>query len=788
MKQFWIQYCKDFKNNFSGLNAYFIFAIYCLFSFVASIYFANYYIRENDVVLSYFIFQPSILALIIPAITMRSWGDELRNGTIELIITQPISYTKLVLSKFFSSYSFAVLLVLSSVPFMFISSYFSVIDTQLTICNYVGLLLCSALFTAIGCLISILNKNNILSYSITILVLFFIVNFSCTSLANISIECLNFEYNYNAFLSGLLYWCNFIYFVVCTILLLWVNILVIKYKKTTIKKEKKLFWIFVVIIYCLGAFSIESFYLIDDNAFDITTDKRYTLSEKTKNFLSNTDKRIDVVLYEAKSQREDTNSGYANYAEFVERFFKRLERESMGAVRLQIVKIEGFSELERAIVNDKIPYSEDKFGNKIYLFADFSDNEGNSYKIKSFTPSRQNLLESDILRVLNLFEKGKKNIAIIAENSQLYDINTFKNVLDEFYNAAYYNITISRIPDEYDGVVIINPSYYPLELLIAIDQYVLNGGNLIIFGEPDDLGKEINAHLFSLLKNYGIQSVPSSILNTNPNGEFSSIGIASATNEYQNGNSILINGAGRFEIKSYGKYDINPILKINDNIIGAKTEGIFVSEYFDRNEEGLHFITHSKNKGKVFFFSDADLLRNYLYVSDESKGYDFYQAVTFSDNLLFLLQLLDDATGNNIEKLLTYNVYETNSASIGGRIYNIIKKKYQEKIEKASNELIFYNNKKEKFYNELDRQGFVSVKSIEDMGNIDQKIDNALIELNKTSATILKEYEAIIICISILIIFIIPILLLIMMAIVIALYKRRKLHKIRRLMDNAKAY
>ena len=120
MKLFWIQYYKDFKNNFSGFNAYFIMAIYCLFSFVSSIYLANYFVRENDVVVSFFILQPNILALIIPAITMRSWGEEIKSGTIELLTTQPISYINLVLSKFFASYSFFVLLVFVSIPFVLI--------------------------------------------------------------------------------------------------------------------------------------------------------------------------------------------------------------------------------------------------------------------------------------------------------------------------------------------------------------------------------------------------------------------------------------------------------------------------------------------------------------------------------------------------------------------------------------------------------------------------------------------------------------------------------------------
>lgn len=786
MKLFWIQYYKDFKNNFSGFNAYFIMAIYCLFSFVSSIYLANYFVRENDVVVSYFILQPNILALIIPAITMRSWGEEIKSGTIELLTTQPISYINLVLSKFFASYSFFVLLVFVSIPFMLISNYLSIIDINLTIFNYIGLLLCGALFTAIGCLVSILNKNNILSYSLAMLILFFIIYFDFVTLGGISVEALDFGFNYKAFLSGLLYLNNFMYFIIYTVLLLWLNVLIIKYKKTTLKKERKLFWIFVITIYLLGTFIIEGCYLSFDKTFDITGNKRYTLNEETKYLLSVMDKRIDVTLYEAKNQRDNPDTVYANYAEFIERFFKLLERESNGAIRLQIIKVEGFSPLERNLINDKIPYEEDDFGNKTFMVADFSDNQGNSYRIKSFVPSRQNLLESDVVRVINSFGKEKKNIVIIAEHSQLQNIDTVKNTLEEFYNVEYLNINTPYISNNYDSVIVINPSYYPLDLLVAMDQYVLNGGSLIIFGEADVLNKEVNASLFSLLKNFGIKSVSKSFINTNPYGDFIPLGIATSSDNYESIDTVLVNTASGIETKSYGDYTVTPILKLNDDVIGTKSEGIFVSEYFGDDVKNSFLVATSKKKGKVFFFSDADLLKNFLYVSNESKGATFYQAVTFSDNLLYMLKILDDATNNNIENKLVYNKYNINNASIGIRLFNTIKDQHKEKMNKISDEIMLYSMKKDEFYDILKNQGFLSVKNIGNISDIQQKLDDAVNELNKISALIFSEYKALILYISMLIIFVIPFLFLLALAIVITIQKKRKFNKIWRLINDDK--
>lgn len=786
MRQFWIQYCKDFRANFHGLNAFFILAIYCLFSFVSSLYFAGYLLRENDVVVSYFLLQPTILALIVPAITIRSWGDEIKSGAIELLITQPISYTKLVLSKFFASFSFFVLLVLTSVPFVIISSYFSIIDVGLTICNYEGLLLCGALFTAVGCFISILNKNNILCYCVALLLLFLIINFSFVSSKNLHIDALNFSYNYKAFLSGLLYPVNFVYFIITTIAILWINVLVIKYKKTTSLQNKRLFWIFICILWGLWCSINESFYFIFDKSRDVTDNKKYTISTQTKDFLSSTEKRINVTLYEAKKQREDTNSSYANYAEFVERFFKQLEHASNGAVRLQVIRVEAFSPLERTLLNNNTPFEEDNMGNKIYMIADFSDNEGNLYRINSFTPLRQNYLESDIMRAIYMFGKDKKNIAIIAENSQLQNITTLKNTLHEFYNVEYYNTIIPYISNEYASVVILNPMYYSNELLFAIDQYVLNGGNVIIFGDYEVLKKEINAPLFMLLRNYGITAPTKHIFGDIENVVSTSFNLATTSDEYKNVGLITVNNKDKIEIKSHGKYKITPILKVGNDVVGTKSEGLFSSEYIRGKRENSNLLSNSTKMGKVFFFNDADLLQDNLYVSDLSKGKNFYQTITFADNLLFLLRILDDASNLNIENKLNYNNnYVVNASSISMRIYNAVKEQYKNKLDNVLEDINIYQSKHDEFYNILDTQGFVSVKSIGNISDIQQKLDDAKNELNKITATILAEYKSLVMILSLFIIFVIPFIFVVLLAIIITFYKKLKLRKIRRLLNNA---
>ena len=109
---------------------------------------------------------------------------------------------------------------------------------------------------------------------------------------------------------------------------------------------------------------------------DVTHAKKYTLSEQSNSFLEKNEHRIDIVLYESAEKRKDIYSGYALYAEYVERFLNLVEQASHGSIRTEIVHVEPFSSQERALIRRSVPYTEDSFGHKLFMAADFTDNDG----------------------------------------------------------------------------------------------------------------------------------------------------------------------------------------------------------------------------------------------------------------------------------------------------------------------------------------------------------------------------------------------------------------------------
>ena len=791
MKQFLIQCLKDFKANFSNFNAYIIIGGYCLLSFLAAIYLGDYFLRESNVFNSYFIMQPAILMLIIPAITMKSWADEIKSGTIELLLAQPISYTKLVLAKFFAAYSFFCVMILFSVPFCLITNKLTVLDVGAVRFGYVGVLLCGALFTAAGCLVSAFNRNNILSYISTILLIFVIMQFEFDAFyfrtTFISLHGLNFEYNYNAFLSGVLYWGNVCYFVLGIVLLLWLNVVVVKYKKMDSSSNRRQFIFFVLLVWAFFASTVLSISLISDMPYDATDSHKFTLMPTNQEFLKNTDKKINIALYEAKNNREDANSKYAVYAEFVEKMLKLIEYASRGAVRVEFIRVEPFSTQERSLIRRKIPFEEDSKGNKTFMVADFSDNDGNSASITSFSSLRQDLLENDIMRIIRRFGLPKKEVLIIANSYDREDLSAFESILQEFYNVTFLEEPPIFIPKTFDATVVIDQNRLSSEFLLAMEQYVFNGGNLLIFNEPNSSSLPNDKVLGDFLNNYGIEIKSGNILQSSINTGAMEFGAAlPATYDYLSDvRSVLVSSVGEVNLESGNDYSVDPILYFNQHVIGAVSTGYFISNFLELSTKIEEIEPGSVVPGRVFFFYDTDILKNNIYISEESKGSSFYELIPLADNLLFFLRLLDFATGENIERLLPYRHYTINVSSIGNAIFNNVNEKYADVLHEFEKKIETYQQKQISIQDTLQQQGFASVKNIGDISHIAQTIDETQDELNHTKAVIADEAQTIVVGLTLLLVFVIPGFLLLMLAITIILFKKYKSKKIRRLIDNA---
>ncbi|MEL1242671.1 gliding motility-associated ABC transporter permease subunit GldF [Flavobacterium sp. DGU11] len=177
----------------------------------------------------FFTLSPWILIFLIPAVTMRSFSDEKKQGTIELLFTKPLSIWEIVNGKFFGA---LVLIVLAIVPTLVyvvvLSSYGNPegnIDMGSTLGSYFGLLFLIAGYTSIGIFTSTFSDNQIVAFIVSVFLCFFIY-FGFEGLSGFAggfagfIASLGMDYHFKSMSRGVLDTRDIIYFLSVTILFL----------------------------------------------------------------------------------------------------------------------------------------------------------------------------------------------------------------------------------------------------------------------------------------------------------------------------------------------------------------------------------------------------------------------------------------------------------------------------------------------------------------------------------------------------------------------------------------
>lgn len=112
-----------------------------------------------------------ILVFVLPMLCMRLLSEEFRSGSIESLMTAPISEMEVVLGKFFGAFAFYLVLLVALLLYPLLLSLFGPVDGWLLLCNYLGLLLIGALYISVGLFFSACTKHQIVAVLLTFAVL-----------------------------------------------------------------------------------------------------------------------------------------------------------------------------------------------------------------------------------------------------------------------------------------------------------------------------------------------------------------------------------------------------------------------------------------------------------------------------------------------------------------------------------------------------------------------------------------------------------------------------------------
>lgn len=218
---------KEFNSFFASPIGYLVIAVFLLLNglflwvFKGDFNILDYGFADLS---AFFLLAPWILIFLIPAVTMRSFADEKKQGTLELLLTKPITRLQIVLGKYFGAF---MLIILALIPtLLYVYAVYQLgdptgnLDMASVVGSYFGLLFLVAAYTAIGIFASSISDNQIVAFIIAVFICFlFYIGFEGLGelLSSVFIENLGMNIHFNSMSRGVIDTRDIIYFLSVTV-------------------------------------------------------------------------------------------------------------------------------------------------------------------------------------------------------------------------------------------------------------------------------------------------------------------------------------------------------------------------------------------------------------------------------------------------------------------------------------------------------------------------------------------------------------------------------------------
>ena len=493
-----------------------------------------------------FVIGPFLYLFLIPAITMRMFAEEKKNGTMELLLTKPLSEMKLIWAKFLAG---VVLVFISLLPT--VVCYFSVfalgdpvgnIDTGSVVGSYIGLLLLGAAFVAIGLFASSITNNQIVAFIIAALMSAFmhlgfeaIYHMGFLGNADLLVRSLGMSYHYDSISRGVVDSRDVIYFASVIAVFMMATRIVLQSRKWHGWRNKKdlrrRHWIelgagVLIVIFV----NVIGYYLFV--RLDLTSEKRYTLSKSTKTLLKKVDEPVLFRVYlegefpaDFKRLQNETKEMLNQFRaynkniqyEFVnpnnfddpqERqvFYQKLAQKGIQPTQIQVSTGNGVT-TQVLIPAADVMYKGSETSIQLLQsqkYVDQSQLLNNSIQSLEYVLSNAIRALSRSMKPTVAFMRGHGELPlpnlsdIIGSLYEYYTLDTVR--MDENINSLTTRTlnpkdSTYQFHNKYDLIIIAKPTRpFSDRDLYILDQYVMYGGKLLWLVDPLDADLDSLAH------------------------------------------------------------------------------------------------------------------------------------------------------------------------------------------------------------------------------------------------------------------------------------------------------
>ena len=235
-------YKREFTSYFVTPVAYVFIVIFLFMTGVFTFYLGAFYESNQADLEPFFRFHPWLYLFLIPAISMRLWSDERKSGTIELLMTLPVSITDTVVAKYLAAWSFTAIALSLTFPMWITVNYLGNPDNTVVLASYIGSLIMAGGFLAIGSCISALTKSQVIAFVISVVICFMFILSGFPMVLDLfeswapqavvdAVASFSFLTHFTSIKKGVIDIRDLIYFAALITFWLYVNIIIIENKK-----------------------------------------------------------------------------------------------------------------------------------------------------------------------------------------------------------------------------------------------------------------------------------------------------------------------------------------------------------------------------------------------------------------------------------------------------------------------------------------------------------------------------------------------------------------------------
>jgi len=508
---------KEIASFFGSLTGYVVVFVFLLAtSLFLWVFPGNYNVLDNGYASldGLFSLAPWVYLFLVPAVTMRLFAEEKRLGTMEVLLTRPLSVMQIVLAKFLAGLLLVSISLLPTLIYFYsvyaLGNPVGCIDTGGTWGAYLGLFFLAAIYVAIGLLASALTDNQIFAFILALFLSFvvylgfdFVGAMQLPSSLQQTIISFGINEHYASISRGVVDSRDLFYFLFIIFVFLFITSRIIHFHKVNLRKEIKSGALVLIGVLVLSIVSGQLFFRLD-----LTAEKRYSITDVSKKLVKNLEKPINITLY----LDGELPAGFRKLKKSIQEKIADYNAYSSQLINLTVVDPYEISDVKRrdqlfeelagkglqptdirqstdqgTVTRRIVPGAIIEYGNK-QLSVNLLKNNQNIHWEVNLNNSIESLEYEFSSAFSELMNNEKQSVAFLMGQGELndYEVHDMATSLTEKYNV--FNVTGTELATNGSRIktlIVANPMRKFTESdKFQIDQYVMNGGRILWLIDP----------------------------------------------------------------------------------------------------------------------------------------------------------------------------------------------------------------------------------------------------------------------------------------------------------------